>query len=176
MARKSTLKALPKEVLTAVQEALLRDVTIDGIVTMLGEMGHGLSRSAVGRYTQDYRAFVENQRDMNTVASAFGKEFGGENDDQSRLMGQLLTTMITGFILPKVSGADIDTDALELSRLTRAAADLGKLAKDQEERLRAQRKESFEEAAKTAETVARNAGASDTVIELLKTKLLGLAT
>lgn len=174
MGRKSTIKTLPSPIQAAVHDALGREATIDQIVHLLGKLGHDRSRSAVGRYSASYRAMADRQRDIVTLGQAYGKEFGEDGNNDTRLMGQLMTTLATSVIIPLVSGETIDISALDLKLLTDAVKNTTQTAKIEDDRRRAIRKDAFEEASKAAQTEARAQGASDEVIEAIKTRLLGL--
>jgi len=125
MTRPSTIKRLPPQLRTAVDDALKRGCTIDEITSMLAGLGANVSRSAVGRYTQEYREFADRHRDIATFAQAFGTEFGTGDDKQSRLLVQLMTSIATRAAIPLATGEDAEQiSGKELSAYARAVKDI----------------------------------------------------
>jgi hypothetical protein len=176
MGRKSSINTLPPAILAAVNKALSDGVKIDDIVDLIAEHGADRSRSAVGRYAKKYSAMAEEQREIASVAKAFAADFSDEDNNQNRLMIQLITSLITKQMLPHLSGEASSANSMDLRLLAAAVKDSTSAAKTEDDRKRLIRKEAFAEAAKAAETEARSAGASDVVIDKIKARLLGLAT
>lgn len=176
MGRKSTIKTLPDPILDAVNKAIKEGATLDSIVELIAEFGEKRSRSAVGRYAEDYSAMAEEQRSIQSVAKAFAADFSDEDNNQSRLMIQLITSLITKQMLPHLSGEVSTANSMDLRLLAAAVKDATGAKKTDEDARRAQRRENFMEAAQAAEKEARSAGASDVVIDKIKARLLGLAT
>lgn len=179
MARKSTLKTLPKPVQAAVIEALERGATIDAIVEQLQSTGHPRSRSAVGRYAKEYADLAERQRDIRVVAQAFAKDFGGAENAEGKLMVQMLTSIGARMILPIAAGEEVDPDAKEFHFLAKATKELLSAAKidaDRDAKIREEAaRAARQQAAEDAESEARAAGASEATIERVKAKILGLS-
>ncbi len=179
MAR-SSIDALPDPIRFAIDDAIKRGATIDAIVATVQSLGGDVSRSAVGRYSKSFAEIARRQRDMTSVASAFGAEFGGSDDLQGRLMVQLLTSVVTRQIMPHAAGeAEEELDLLALSRLAKAVKDTmgaSKLDIDREAKIREEEgKRARAAAAEAADAEGRAAGASDETIERIKRRILGLA-
>lgn len=179
MARKSKIEDLPPEILSAVLAAIERGSTIDQIVGLIEEMGGEASRSSVGRYTQNFAELAKQQRDMRSVAEAFGREFGSADDLQGRMMIQLMTSITTRMLMPHMTGeAEEDLSALELTRLARAVKDAtsaSKLDIEREAKIRTEaEKETRRKAADDAETEGRAAGASEESLARIRAKILGI--
>lgn len=182
MARRSSIEQLPEALQKACHEAIGRGATIDAITDMLNGMGGDVSRSAVGRYAQDYRELVAKQRDMTAMAQAFGREFSDTDDRTGAMMTQLMQTLMTSTLLPLITGKDGENgeelDALTVSRLAKAVKDVAGAAKVDVEREKAireeTRKQAREEAASAADSAARRAGADPATIELIKKEIMGL--
>ncbi len=173
------MKTLPPGIQAAVMQAMEGGATIDDIVTQLDSMGHKRSRSAVGRYAQEYGKMAERQRDMRSAAEAFAGEFGGADNVEGKLLVQMLTSMGARMVMAKANGGeDEEPDALEFSRLAKATKDLIGAAKTDSERDARIREEAAKEARRVAAddavSAARAAGASDATMDAIKTKLLGL--
>jgi hypothetical protein len=173
--KKSSINTLPPTILDAVNKALSAGVKIDDIVALIADQGQVRSRSAVGRYAKKYSALAEEQREINSVAKAFASDFGDVENDQGRLMIQLITSLITKQILPHLSGEASTANSMDLRLLAAAVKDAGSAAKTEDDRKRLIRKEAFLEAAKAAETEARSVGASDAQVAKIKARLLGMA-
>lgn len=179
MARRSSIERLPEALQKACHEAIGRGATIDAITELLNGMGGDVSRSAVGRYAQDYRELVAKQRDMTAMAQAFGREFSDTDDRTGAMMTQLMQTLMTSTLLPLITGEDgEELDALTVSRLAKAVKDVAGAAKVDVEREKAireeTRKQAREEAASAADSAARRAGADPATIELIKKEIMGL--
>ncbi len=178
MAGRSRIERLDPRIRAEVDNAIKRGVTIDAIVELLQGMGITIARSSVGLYTKKYAELARQQRDMRAVAEAFGQEFGSADDRQSRMMVQLLTSVITRAVMPMVSGGDeLDglVDAKELHFLARAVKDTMSAAKLDVERERMVRDEERKKAAEAGAEAARKGGATAETIEMVKRSILGLS-
>lgn len=176
MGRKSSINTLAPRILEAVNKALAEGAIIDDIVDLISAHGEDRSRSAVGRYAKKYSALADEQREINAVASAFAADFGDLDNNQNRMMIQLITTLITKQMIPHLTGKVSAANSMDLRLLAAAVKDSTSASKTEDDRKRLIRKEAFTEAAKAAESEARSAGANDEVINKIKAKLMGLAT
>lgn len=179
MAR-STIDALPPVILAAVHDAIERRETIDAIVARIRDMGGDASRSAVGRYTKGFAELAKQQRDMRSVAEAFGREFGSADDLQGRMMIQLMTSLTTRVLMPHMTGeAEEDLSVLDLSRLAKAVKDATSASKidiEREAKIREEEaRRARERAAADAETAGRAAGASEATLRAVRLGILGLS-
>ena len=178
MGGRSTIDQLPKPLRDAVQAALKDGLTIDAIVDLLREEGAEVSRSAVGRYTQNYREMAARQRDMSSVATAFASEFGDADNAQQKLLIQMFTSVMTQAVLPMAAGGDAEIDPKDAHFLARAIKDVVSAAKtdaDREAKIREEeRKSARAEAVKVAEQAARGSGATPDTIAAIKRELLGI--
>ena len=180
MARKSAIDTLEPAIRSQVLAALGDGATIDEIVGLVRELGGDVSRSSVGRYSQRFAELAKQQRDMRSVAEAFGREFNTGDDLQGRMMIQLMTSITTRMLMPHMTGeAEEELSALELTRLAKAVKDATGAAKIDIERERAIREEEASrakvQAANDAETAGRAAGASDETLRRVRAGILGIA-
>ena len=184
MARRSSVERDPG-VREAVDAALKRGCTHDEIVETLRAMGSKVSRSAVGRYSQQYAALAARQRDMQAVARTFAADFGSADDQQGRLLIQLVTTLITSSVMPMAAdeGDAYGEDGLStkmLADLARAVKDIPSASKvdvEREAKIRehaAQRAKA--DAADAADQAGRAAGASDDTLRKIRMGILGLSS
>lgn len=179
MSQRSSIDRLDPSIRTEVDAALKRGATIDEIVWMLKGLGQDVSRSAVGRYSKRYADLAARQRDLSSIAQAFAGEFGDAEDRQGRLLIQLVTSLATRAIMPIAAGDKVELDGKDLHFLARAVKDITSASKTDVDREAKIREEAFKtarrQAAEAAETGAREAGASDEVIEKVKRRILGLS-
>lgn len=181
MASPSTIDQLPEPIRLAVMEAIKRQVKIDDIVDLIRSMGGEASRSAVGRYSKNFRALAEQQRSIRSVAEAFGHEFGDADDRQGRMMVQLMTTLATRSLMPMVTAEDDEEGGLsplELSRIAKAVKDTmgaAKLDVEREAKIRDEAtKRAKAEAATAGVEAARSSGASAETLDLIRKRILGI--
>lgn len=180
MAGRSSIDELPPEVRSAIHAAIERGRTIDEIVTLIRDMGGEASRSAVGRYTKGFAELAKQQRDMRSVAEAFGREFGSADDHQGRMMIQLMTSITTRALMPHMTGeAEEELSTLELSRLAKAVKDATSAAKvdiEREARIRAEEaKRVREQAVEDAQEAVRATGASEETLRAVRMGIMGMA-
>lgn len=176
---RSSIDALDPAIRAELDAAINRGATIDQITWMLKGLGADVSRSAVGRYSRQYAELASRQRDMASIAKAFGAEFGQEGDLQGRLMIQLLTSLITRAAMPIAAGETEDMpDFKELHFLARAVKDATSAAKtdvDREAKIREEvAKAERSRAAAAAEGGMRQSGASEESIQRVRAKILGI--
>ncbi|MBE1425632.1 hypothetical protein H4684_002289 [Desulfomicrobium macestii] len=85
MPRVSTVKRLPPEIREEIHRLLESGQTLDSIVEHLRSMGVSeVSRSALGRYKQNFERIVERVRRSREIADALVRRFG--NADESKSM------------------------------------------------------------------------------------------
>jgi hypothetical protein len=177
MAR-STIEQDPA-IRAAVDQALSQGATLDDIVARVREIGADVSRSAVGRYAQDYRKIADRQRDMRAVAQSFGQEFGEAGDRQSRLMIQLATTIITRAAMPIAAGDDVEMttkELMEFGKAVQSVTSATKIDADRDARVREEaRKQAKLDAADAADSAGRSMGASEETLRRIKASILGIA-
>ncbi|MDT7934425.1 MAG: phage protein Gp27 family protein [Sphingomonadaceae bacterium] len=183
MAR-STVERLDPKIKAAAVSAIARGATVDEIAATIGELGGDVSRSAVGRWAKNWRKVADQQRDIATVARAFGSEFGAEGNDQVRVLTQIFTSVVTKLGLRALTANDDDAEegsgvsAMDAHFFAKACKDLAsarKLDVETVEKIRdAARKQALDEASKVAEKAARDGGASPETINRIKSQLLGL--
>jgi hypothetical protein len=169
MGRKSAIAQNPA-IREAVDAAIGRGCTIDAIKDMLEAMGSEISRSAVGRHAAKYQDMAQRQRDIRAAADAFAGEFGSAEDNQTRLMVQLVTTLITENIMAQGEGEG----SMDLRLLAAAVKDAIGAAKIDDDRRRIIRKEAMTEAAGVAVSAAKKAGASPETINLIRAEIMGI--
>ncbi len=178
MGGRSSIEKLPPALLNAVHASIKEGLTIDEIVELLRDQGSRRSRSAVGRYTKEYREMAARQRDMSAVATAWAEEFGDADNPQQKLLIQLFTSVMTQMVMPLAAGEEGELDPKDAHFYARAIKDIVSAKKtdtDREAKIREEeRKTARAEAAKAAEKAARGAGATPDTIAAIKRELLGI--
>lgn len=178
MGRKSSIDNLPEPIRNEALAAVKRGATIDEIVWTLKGLGADVSRSAVGRFSKEYRDLAARQRDLQSIAKSFGADFGQADDLQGRLLIQLLTSIATRMVMPIAAGDEVTPDGKELHFYARALKDIISASKtdvDREAKIRAEgAKRAREAAAADAEAAGKAAGASPETIDRIKRRILGI--
>lgn len=170
MARQSSISVNP-EIREAVDRALQRGCTIDAIKDMLDAMGAEISRSAIGRHAAKYSAVIARQRDIQCAAEVFAAEFGTLDNNQTRLMVQLVTTLITENLMGKGEGEGTAMDLRLLAAAVKDAAGAAKIDSD----LRASiRKQALVDAAAAAGKAGKAGGVPQEKIDIIVKQIMGI--
>lgn len=152
--------------------------TLDELVGWLDELGFKISRSSLGRYSQEFEAVTEDIRATRELAKAVGRELEDMADgDATTVVVESLHALIFKVRRQLLQ----DPDALN----AKAVADLAKAAKDlstalglraaMEMKIRVEVEKAVKkEAATAAEKVARERGLSADTIGAIKAQILGV--
>lgn len=163
MPRKSTVKTLPPEILTEVNNLLGNDLaTLDEIVERLQELGHPRSRSALGRHKQNLDQVAERLRRSREMAEALVKEVGpaATEGKTGRLLVEILQNLVFDHLLNQSSddedGPDKDPmGSQDFFFLARAMKEMAQAQKIDVDRERVIREETARDAAERAVAVAK---------------------
>jgi hypothetical protein len=177
MGQKSSIAKLPPDLREVVEQLIAAgSATIEQIVEHVRALGGTVSKSAVGRFKQKADAQLARFREANEVAGAWTKAFAADPEsDVGRVLQQMLSTIAFRSL------TDVETmDPRDLMFLGKALKDLAgaqKLSTEMIDKALAKRQAQLEAqaaAAKTEiETVAKNAGISDTTVEMIYAALKG---
>lgn len=176
MGRKSTVAALPKELVEACN-ALIRDGrTIDEVLEALRALGAPVSRSAVGRYVKSARESMKKYRQAQEVAKVWMDKVEAEpNGDVGRLLPEMLR-VVAFQSLTSMGESDKPAKPMDVMLLAKAIRDVAGTTKTQlevERQLRAMRAE-LKAAAQDVESAARAAGLSGETVAQIKQRILGV--
>jgi len=178
MAGRSTIDQLDPAILAEVHAAIERRQSIDDIVQVIRSLGAEASRSAVGRYAKSFNAIARQQREVRSIAEAFGKEFGSDDGQEGRLMIQLIQSMVTRATMSLAQDDVDEIDPKDLHYFARSAKDLISAAKidvERETKIREEAKKAArEQAAIDAVSSGRSAGASEATLDTIRRRILGL--
>lgn len=158
MPRVSKIARLPKAILDEVHRAISRQVTVDQITALLASLGVDEPRSNVARYSKNYRAVVENERQVQSTIAALANDVGPLDDKMVPVLIQLVAGEMTRSAINR-SGEGKELNPFELKQWTGSLKDIAATQNVTDARVRAARKEAFEEAQKLAETTLRKGGA-----------------
>jgi len=125
MARKSSIRRLPPQ-LRKELDRLLADgrYTLDQVTAHLQTLGAAVSRSAVGRYSQEFEEVARQLRESRELVAVFARELGPLPDnDLGRFLPEMLHKLIYDVIRPRAGGAGGELEPKELMQLARAIKD-----------------------------------------------------
>lgn len=127
MGRKSTVDKLKPEVRSHIERRLRENrLTLDELIDDLqGKFpsAEHPSRSALGRYRQNFDTMMERMREQDRYARIMVEELGENPDDKAgALLVQSVTTLANRVLFDAQGDEDFDIE--DLRKLTRAAKDL----------------------------------------------------
>ena len=143
---RSAVAKLPPELREAVDKAIADGATIDDITALIKDEGENCSRSAVGRYSQNYRAMLRKQRESDRFMTQWMKEYGERPQGQAGFI--LIETMRTMVMdtMAAFSKRGEPVPMQELERLTRVLKRI-----EDTDRLRLAREQAAQKEAEAAE-------------------------
>lgn len=174
MPRPSTIRRLDPE-LRSVLDSLLAEgrYTLQQVTDHMRSLGAPLSKSAVGRYSQDFDRVAADIRASRQMAEAIGRELADmPGADPSRVVIESLQALLMRARMQLADAEEIDVE--QLSYLSRSVKDLAAALKanvDTELRIR---ERTAKDAAKAAEKVATAEGLTADTVEKIKASILGV--
>lgn len=174
MPRKSSIRALSTELRRELDRLLGEGRhTHKEVAEHLRSMGAQVSKSAVGRYSQDYERVMKDIRLSREMALAISKDLEDTTGaDPSRLVIESLQALLMRARMQLADADEIDIE--QLGYLSRSVKDLaGALKTNVETEIRI-RDRVTKEAAAAAEKVAVSAGLSVATVESIKASILGV--
>ncbi len=181
MARKSSIRRLPPP-LRKELDRLLADgrYTLDQVTAHLQTLGAAVSRSAVGRYSQEFEEVARHLRESREIAAGFARELGDlPEGDTGHMLVELVRSVVFRVAM-KSAGSTDEVEPIDLARLAKAIKDLAagsKISVEMEIKIRERAKrEALEAAAQAAESAAKQAGLDDEQYALIRARILGVET
>ncbi len=172
MGKKSTVETLPKEVKEWLDRALVES-NFSGYKLLAGEMkarGYEISKSAIHRYGQDFEERLKTLKmvteQARAVVQAAPDEDGAVNDALVRLTQEKLFGVLMEI--------EVDPETVDLAKLAKAVAELGK-ASVMQKRWLSEVRAKAEAAAANVEKIAKKGGLSSASVEQLRREILGIA-
>lgn len=158
MGRRSSIGRLPAEIRDLIDNLLKRGRTLDEILAKLRELDVGVSRSALGRYKQDFDKVGERMRRVREIANTFVEKLGAVPEGkQGRLIVELMQTVIFEVLMAQTEGDDgaAEVKAQDVFFLAKGIRDLTQAEKMSAEREFAIRQETARGAAERAVAIAQ---------------------
>lgn len=126
MARKSSVDKLPEDVRSHIERALRENrLTLDELITDLQQTfpaSEKPSRSALGRYRQQFDVMVERMREQETMSRLLVSELGENPDDRAgALMVQSLSVLVNSALADAQEDQELAVD--DIRKLARATKD-----------------------------------------------------
>ena len=108
--------------------------TIDDVLAYIQEQGHEVSRSAVGRYKQDFEKVAKRMREAREVAQVWVAKLGDEpQGDIGRLVIEVLRTLVFQISMDEVETGG-ESDAKSAYFLSKSIKELETAARHSAER------------------------------------------
>lgn len=181
MGRRSAISRLPREIREEVNRLLKGGATIDQVVAQLKGMDVEVSRSAVGRYRQDFERTGARIREAREIATVWVDRLGSEPEgDVGRLLIEMLRTIAFRTAMEAGDAAEPmkPGDVMFLGRALRELEQAGKLSADRELKVREAVRKEVEakagEAAKVVENIGKRAGLSVEMAAQIREQILGI--
>lgn len=175
MDRLSSIDALPDELRAAIQRAIAeRRLTVDGLVELVNEAGHSVSRSAMGRYRKTAAQRLATLRETQEIAGEWMAQVKAQPDGD---VGQLLAEMLKLLAYQTQMDMQLDEKAIDPLQLTRLSQMIRNLATADVTRTKLREeanKAARAEAADISTAVAREAGLSEDRVAQIRRDVLGI--
>lgn len=176
MAARSSIKKLPTGI-KAELDRLLRDdkLTHRQIVDHMRGIGADVSKSAVGRYAQNYNEFLSDIRFAREALEHAGTDLADlPTLDKGRLLAESLQALIIRARMQLGDGTELDIE--EVSLLARAVKDVAgalKTSVDTDLKVR-EKSKLLTSAAEAATRVATERGLSAETVDAIREQILGV--
>ena len=171
--RHSSITRLPPELRKELDRLLGEGRTYEDIVASMRGLGTQVSRSAVGRYSLEWRSVRDRLRLSREMAQAIGRDLEDVDGDAGRLAIESINGLLLQAMLETTSDGPIDPNTI--ATMSRAARDLQSALKSNVDMELKVRERAAKDAAKAAELVATEQGLSAPTVEAIKASILGIA-
>ena len=173
MPPRSKVEQLPPEVKAWLDQALVQSnfsqYTL--LSAELKKRGCEISKTGLHRYGQDFEDRLKTLRmvteQARAVVQASPDDDGAVNDALVRLTQEKMFGILMEL--------EVDPTSIDLTKLARAVAELGKASVAQKRWQMEARKSALAEAAKEAGIAAKSVGLTDDAVEQIKRRILGIA-
>jgi hypothetical protein len=176
MARRSKIEALPDSAKEWLDRRLVDGNFSDyrGVVSELNRLlePHGLtvSKSGLQRYGQSFEERLKSLKlvteQARAVVAASPDDDGAVNDALVRLTQEKMFQILMEI--------DVDPDSVDLAKLARAVAELGKASVLQKRWQAEARRQALDEAAKEAGAAGKSMGLTDEAVDQIQKRILGV--
>ncbi len=172
MPRRSKVEGLPSDVKAWLDQALVQNnfSQYELLSAELGKRGYEIGKSGLHRYGQQFEERLKTLRvvteQARAVVQAAPDEDGAVNDALVRLTQEKMFSILMEM--------NVDPDAVDLPKLARAVAELGKASVAQKRWQAEARKQALADAAKEAGEAAKSAGLTDEAAAQIQKRILGV--
>lgn len=173
MPRRSKVEGLPSDVKAWLDQALVQNnfSQYELLSAELAKRGYEIGKSGLHRYGQQFEERLKTLRlvteQARAVVQAAPDEDGAVNDALVRLTQEKMFSILMEM--------NVDPDAVDLPKLARAVAELGKASVAQKRWQAEARKQALADAAKEAGEAAKSAGLTDEAAAQIQKRILGVA-
>lgn len=172
MPRRSKVEGLPSDVKAWLDQALVQNnfSQYELLSAELGKRGYEIGKSGLHRYGQQFEERLKTLRvvteQARAVVQAAPDEDGAVNDALVRLTQEKMFSILMEM--------NVDPEAVDLPKLARAVAELGKASVAQKRWQAEARKQALADAAKEAGEAAKSAGLTDEAAAQIQKRILGV--
>lgn len=173
MPRRSKVEQLPADMKAWLDQALVQNnfSQYELLSAELKRRGCEISKTGLHRYGQEFEERLKTLRmvteQARAVVQASPDDDGAVNDALVRLTQEKMFGILMEI--------NVDPDTVDLAKLARAVAELGKASVAQKRWQMEARKQALDEAAKEAGIAAKSVGLTDDAVEQIKRRILGIA-
>lgn len=173
MPPRSKVDQLPPEIKAWLDQALVQSnfSQYELLSAKLKKRGCEISKTGLHRYGQDFEERLKTLRmvteQARAVVQASPDDDGAVNDALVRLTQEKMFGILMEL--------EVDPTSIDLTKLARAVAELGKASVAQKRWQMEARKSALAEAAKEAGIAAKSVGLTDDAVEQIKRRILGIA-
>lgn len=176
MPRTSTIKRLPPGIKEAIDDRLKAGIPLDDIVAAVRGLGADVSRSAVGRYKQEFDKVGERLLRSREISAVFVEKLGAAPEGkQGRLIQELMQTVVFDLLLKTGSDdGDIALDPEAIMFLARSIKDLASAEKTSADRELQIRKQLVKDAADAGAKAGASLGLTAAGQAAIRAGILGI--
>ncbi|OIP06976.1 MAG: terminase [Betaproteobacteria bacterium CG2_30_59_46] len=173
MPRRSKVEGLPSDVKAWLDQALVKNnfSQYELLSAELGKRGYEIGKSGLHRYGKGFEERLKTLRlvteQARAVVQAAPDEDGAVNDALVRLTQEKMFSILMEM--------NVDPDAVDLPKLARAVAELGKASVAQKRWQAEARKQALTDAAKEAGDAAKSVGLTDDAVAQIQNRILGMS-
>lgn len=173
MPRRSKVEQLPSEIKAWLDQALVQNnfSQYELLSAELAQRGCAISKTGLHRYGQNFEERLKTLRlvteQARAVVQASPDDDGAVNDALVRLTQEKMFGILMEI--------NVDPDSVDLAKLARAVAELGKASVAQKRWQAEARKTALADAAKEAGIAAKSAGLTEDAVEQIKRRILGIS-
>lgn len=177
MAPRSKVTGLPDDKRQELEQRLIASgfAGYEELADWLNSQGYQISKSSLHRWGSNFEEKCATLKIATDQAKAI---VAGSPDDEGA-MGEALTRLVQEKLFNVLLDLEVDPETIELPKLTRAIADLGRASINQKKHAalvrQAAREELLAEQAKAIDSVAKSEGLSAETANIIRRQILGLS-